>query len=371
MTYLEAAYKVLSENREPLHYRQITVLALEQDMITPTGLTPDATMGSRLYTDTKQEGSQFVRAGRGMFALGKRQPAGIDAQVRNIYASTRKRLKTLLHSMPPDRFEELIHELIIQMGFDENTLTVTPYSGDGGIDVVGVLRAVGLTDVNAAVQAKRWKGNVPAPTITQLRGSLQVHQQGIIITTSDFSKGAQAEASAPGKTRISLINGDELLDLLFKHKVGVQEKTLTVMSVDEEWWGDLIMTDIAAGEKVEIETDSKKKDSSPTGRRPISFVLLGESYPGNSWRSILIIVSAVMAEKHPSSFPQKALTLKGRTRRYYTSDPEGMISPARIPGTNIWVETNLSAKDILTRVHQLLELFGYSTEDISIEFEEI
>ena len=105
------------------------------------------------------------------------------------------------------------------------------------------LRAAGLTDVNAAVQAKRWKGNVSAPTVTQLRGSLQVHQQGIIITTSDFSKGARAEATAPGKSRIGLINGDELLDLLFKHKVGVQERTLIVMSVDEDWWGDLVMPD--------------------------------------------------------------------------------------------------------------------------------
>ena len=60
MTYLEAAYKILSATKGPLHYQRIAELALEQGLITPTGLTPDATMGSRLYTDTKQEGSQFV-----------------------------------------------------------------------------------------------------------------------------------------------------------------------------------------------------------------------------------------------------------------------------------------------------------------------
>ena len=38
-------------------------------LIAPQGLTPEATMGSRLYPDTKQEGSSFVRAGHGRFGL--------------------------------------------------------------------------------------------------------------------------------------------------------------------------------------------------------------------------------------------------------------------------------------------------------------
>ncbi|HMN29844.1 MAG TPA: restriction endonuclease, partial [Caldilineaceae bacterium] len=112
-------------------------------------------------------------------------------------------------------------ELLLQMGFDEQTVQVTPYHKDGGIDVVGIYRAAGLTEVNVAVQVKRWKHNVQAPTVTQLRGSLQVHQQGIILTISDFSAGARQEATAANKTRIGLINGAGLLDLLIKHRVGV------------------------------------------------------------------------------------------------------------------------------------------------------
>jgi restriction system protein len=45
-----------------------------------------------------------------------------------------------------------------------------------------------------AVQVKRWKANVQSPTFQQVRGSLGAHEQGLIITTSDFSKGARAEA---------------------------------------------------------------------------------------------------------------------------------------------------------------------------------
>lgn len=60
--------------------------------------------------------------------------------------------------------------------------------------------------INAAVQAKRWKSNIQAPAIQALRGSLTAHQHGIFITTSRFSTGAMAEAEAPGKAPISLID---------------------------------------------------------------------------------------------------------------------------------------------------------------------
>ena len=51
-------------------------------------------------------------------------------------------LAQLAHAMPAERFETLIRELLAQMGFDENTVKVTPYSGDGLIDVTGTYRAV-------------------------------------------------------------------------------------------------------------------------------------------------------------------------------------------------------------------------------------
>lgn len=240
MTYLEAAYEILRYAGQPLRYEEITERALAQQLISPQGLTPEATMASRLYTDTLQEGSRFLRVGKGIFGLVQWQPEGIETQVEKLNAATREQLHIHLLNMPPDRFEALIGELLIRMGFDESTVIVTKRSGDGGIDVLGIYRATGLTGVNAAVQVKRWKNNIQAPTVTSLRGALQVHQQGIIITTSDFSKGARAEALAANKTHIGLINGEELVDLLVKHKVGVREKNLPVLSLDEDWWGELV-----------------------------------------------------------------------------------------------------------------------------------
>jgi hypothetical protein len=53
MTYLEAGRTILTQSRQPLHYAEITRRALDQGLIEPTGRTPDATMGSRLYTETR------------------------------------------------------------------------------------------------------------------------------------------------------------------------------------------------------------------------------------------------------------------------------------------------------------------------------
>jgi restriction system protein len=180
---------------------------------------------------------------RGIFALTETQSSDISQRIDTINRQTRGELRKRLLQMPPDRFEALIAELLLALGFEEETILVTSYGGDGGVDVRGVLNAGGITEVNAAVQAKRWKSNIQAPVVQALRGSLVVHEQGVIITTSKFSKGAIAEAQAPGKVRISLIDGVKLLDLLIEHSIGITAEQYTVYSLDLEWWGDVVGED--------------------------------------------------------------------------------------------------------------------------------
>lgn len=384
MTYLDAAYTVLRIAKQPLHYAEITQRALEQGLIIPTGLTPEATMGSRLYTDTQEEGSRFLRAGRGVFELATIRQGGIEDQVQAINRNTRERLGQLLHSMPAKRFESLVMELLLAMGFDESTLQVTTYQGDGGIDVVGVYRAAGLTEVNVAVQAKRWKGNVQAPTVTQLRGSLQVHQQGIIITTSDFSSGARKEAIALNKTHITLINGEQLIDMLIRHRVGVRERTLLVNALDEEWWGELLNVEShapvnsAAVQEQPIVDNGVTHADAPQGmqpstmkprsaRKPEAITLLGDHYPVQNWKGLLMAVCTVLAERHPEQFAASGQTLRGRKRRYISTAQENMFSPVLIPGTALFVETNLSSGNILQLAHGLLEGLGYPTDLLVVQ----
>ncbi|MCS6844126.1 MAG: restriction endonuclease [Caldilineales bacterium] len=372
MTYLDAAYTILKTAGQPLRYEEITERAVARGLISPQGPTPDATMASRLYTDTLQEGSRFVRAGKGTFGLAEWRPKGIDAHAAEINTATRQRLRELVLAMPPERFEVLIRELLIRMGFDENTVQVTPYSGDGGIDVTGVYRAAGLTEVNAAVQVKRWKGSVGAPTVTQLRGSLQVHQQGIIITTGDFSKAARAEAAAANKTRIGLINGDELIELLVKHQVGVVKRTLEVTALDDEYWGELGPDE--QSEKVSpqpptvnIPSPEHAKASPTPSNKPTAFVLFGQRYPATTWRQVLLGACEELARRHGAAFASAAFTVKGRTRQHIAPSPEGMVAPAQIPDSELWVETNQNAKSVVWVVKRLLTALGHVPEVFAVD----
>jgi restriction system protein len=239
MTFLDAAYEVLREAGQPLHYIEITERAIVADLIDTQGQTPEATMGSRLYVAIKRPGTRFRKVGKGTFGLAEARSTNIAQRIEDLNRRTREELRGRLHTMPADRFEALIGELLIALGFDESTVEVTSYRGDGGIDVRGVLHAGGITEFSAAVQVKRWKTNVRAPIVRELRGSLTVHEQGIVITTSGFSKGARQEAEETGKARISLIDGEQLLELLIEHGIGVTQEPYTVLALDEEWWGEV------------------------------------------------------------------------------------------------------------------------------------
>lgn len=182
MNFLDAAYKILSQAKEPLHYTEITARALKAGILDTKGQTPDASMGSRLYVDTKRPNSRFRRVSRGVFTLAEAASSDISQRITTINRQTRSALRKRLMGMPPERFEGLIAELLLALGFEEDTIEITPFGNDGGVDVRGVLNAAGITEVNAAVQAKRWKYNVQSPVVQALRGSLVVHEQGIIIT---------------------------------------------------------------------------------------------------------------------------------------------------------------------------------------------
>ena len=239
MKFLDAAHEILRQANQPLHYTEIAARALEAGLLDTRGQTPEATMGSRLYTDSKRPGSRFRKTGRGVFGLATPETGGIARRIAALNRQTRTELRKRLHEMPPERFEALASELMIAIGFDEATVRLTAHQGDGGIDVRGIMRAGGIAQVQAAVQVKRWKRNVQARTVRDVRGSLTVQEQGIIITTSGVSSGARKEAEAAGKKPISLIGGDELLELLIRHGIGVTEEQHTLLSIDEEWWGEV------------------------------------------------------------------------------------------------------------------------------------
>ncbi len=71
MTFTEAAAEVLRIAGKPLHYKEITELAVEKNLLSHVGKSPEVTMGARLAALLKKEdkSNPIVRVKPGVFAL--------------------------------------------------------------------------------------------------------------------------------------------------------------------------------------------------------------------------------------------------------------------------------------------------------------
>ena len=239
LSFKRAAEKILSQSDIPLSPKEIVDRALENELIGTEGQTPDATMGAQLYMDIrKNPSSPFKKVGRGKFSLKDAKPSASSAAltIDNQNHLVRESLHSKLFAMEPEQFEILVAEFLEKLGY-ENVI-VTGRSGDRGIDVTATLTMGGITSVKTIVQVKRYKdgNNIGGNVIAQLRGSAEVDQRGLVITTSDFTKEGIIEASAPNKMPMSLVNGNKLLDMLIQFEIGVKKELMPVYSLDLEYF---------------------------------------------------------------------------------------------------------------------------------------
>ena len=81
MTFTEAAAEVLRLVGRPLHYKEITDLAIEKNLLSHVGKSPEVTMGARLVALLKKSAKEnpLVRVKPGVFALREWDDATIKA----------------------------------------------------------------------------------------------------------------------------------------------------------------------------------------------------------------------------------------------------------------------------------------------------
>src|SRR5215471_10509044 len=81
MTFTEAAAEVLRLVGRPLHYKEITDLAIEKNLLSHVGKSPEVTMGARLAALLKKSSKDnpLVRVKPGVFALREWDDATIKA----------------------------------------------------------------------------------------------------------------------------------------------------------------------------------------------------------------------------------------------------------------------------------------------------
>lgn len=142
----------------------------------------------------------------------------------------------------PDFFERLVVMLLTTMGYGGSLADAgraIGKTGDGGVD--GVIKEDKLGLDLLYIQAKRWDNTtVGSPEIQKFVGALHGKnaKKGIFITTSTFSKSA-VEYAAGLDTKVILIDGSQLSELMFEYGVGVATvNSYEVKRIDSDFFTD-------------------------------------------------------------------------------------------------------------------------------------
>jgi len=133
-----------------------------------------------------------------------------------------------LMNLDGKEFEEFIRHLLEVLGFTAET---TQYVGDKGIDVNGILNAEGLAEITLKVQVKRVHGSIGNKEVLAVRGAVGHNEHPCLITLSQFSSSAQQEASAPSKTLVKLIDGQDLAAIILKHYDEIDDKYKEIFNI--------------------------------------------------------------------------------------------------------------------------------------------
>jgi len=141
----------------------------------------------------------------------------------------------------PYFFERLVVDLLISMGYGGSRLeagSTTSKTADGGIDGIIKEDRLGLDVIY--LQAKRWEQNVTRPEIQKFAGALQGKRarKGVFITTSGFTDQA-LEFAGSIESKIVLIDGVRLAELMIEHKVGISvEQTYELKKLDSDYFSE-------------------------------------------------------------------------------------------------------------------------------------
>lgn len=148
----------------------------------------------------------------------------LEAAYQQLRDEVASELLSNIKACTPAFFEQLVVDVLVAMGYGgsrKEAGRALGKSGDGGIDGIIKEDRLGLDIIY--LQAKRWDSTpIGRPEIQKFAGALagQKAKKGIFLTTSSFTKEALAYVGLLD-TKIVLIDGVTLTELMIEHNVGV------------------------------------------------------------------------------------------------------------------------------------------------------
>ena len=134
-TFKQSAIEILKKAGTPLHYTEITRLALESGILETEGATPEATMGAQIVMDikNKSEGSDFIKTAPGTFAINPNKKE-IKETLKIIEAEKAEEEKIVIEGgFTGKGGEHLVCSELLFRGFNASIMSV-----DVGIDISAI-----------------------------------------------------------------------------------------------------------------------------------------------------------------------------------------------------------------------------------------
>jgi hypothetical protein len=103
-----------------------------------------------------------------------------------------------------------------------------------------------------------------------------------------------------------------------------------------------------------------------TGQSIIGFRLADKRFEVRTWKDMLLKLCEIMASSQKDGF-EYVVNLTSGDKRFFSKNPHELLTPEKIPGTNMHVEVNLGATGIVGLCSKVIQLFGYKNKDLIIE----
>ncbi len=166
----------------------------------------------------------------------------ITREIASLTNDLRARLLQQILDQSPEFFEQLVLDVLLAMDYGGSRADAAQRlgrSGDEGIDGCINQDALGLDQI--MVQAKRYRADVVVDrkTIQAFVGSLSGKgvAKGVFITTSSFAETAREFVQRGLATRVVLIDGAMLIDLMIRHHIGVRvAQTYEIHELDQNYF---------------------------------------------------------------------------------------------------------------------------------------
>lgn len=141
------------------------------------------------------------------------QDESVGAVAEDIEETTRDFvLKRLAQELKGHPFAEFVAHLLNTMGYRTRVSEEGP---DGGIDIVAHKDELGFEPPIIKVQVKSGEGSIGDPIVSALYGKVGSGEFGLLVSLGTFT--TPATNFAKSKSNLRLIDGDDLVKLIFQH----------------------------------------------------------------------------------------------------------------------------------------------------------